>query len=152
MVDGICFPANGATPLGLPSLVFRVCSHRLGSGTVARTITPARKPTAPSGTANAKTTWPAINVLIANSASGAGASFASGNTASGNLPALASPASVMPVILRFPRSNPSRFYGRRSSPGSIRPRCGQSSVQLETVHLSKLSCFQSERHILLPHR
>lgn len=32
MVDGICFPANGATPLGLPSVVFRVCSHRLGSG------------------------------------------------------------------------------------------------------------------------
>ena len=32
MVDGICFLANGATPLGLPSVVFRVCSHRLGSG------------------------------------------------------------------------------------------------------------------------
>ena len=32
MFDGICYPTNGATPLGLPSVVFRVCSHRLGSG------------------------------------------------------------------------------------------------------------------------
>lgn len=30
MFDGIFFPANGATLLGLPSVIFRVCSHRLG--------------------------------------------------------------------------------------------------------------------------
>ena len=79
MFDGICFPANGATPLGLPSVVFRVCSHRLGSGTAAPSATPARKPTAPSGTANVKTTWPAISASPANSASKAGKSSASGN-------------------------------------------------------------------------
>ena len=49
------------------------------SGTVARSSTPARKPTAPSGTENAKTTWPATDVLPANSAVRVGASSASGN-------------------------------------------------------------------------
>lgn len=84
MFDGICFPANGAIPLGLPSAVFRVCSHRLGSGTAAPGAAPARKPTAPSGTANARTTWPAINASPANSAAKAGKSSASGNTPSKN--------------------------------------------------------------------